>query len=151
MQCSRTEIGARIKAERQRMEWTRERMATAAGVSLASQSAYEAGTRVPDSRYLCRLAAEGVDILFLVCGYRATERSKVRWDVVATIWEQIEIWRADVGLPVLERGQREWLLARFYDLYSTRDDINVDEIRTVLDIAVYGGKLFQEAGRVKQR
>lgn len=143
MQCNTAEIGARIKSERQRIGWTRERMASAAGISKASQAAYEAGARVPDSRYLCRLAPEGVDVEFIVCGYRHSERfaSEVRWELLAAIAEQIEVWSADSGLTPLERGRRAWLMRRLYDIQAKRSAINVEEIRSVLAFVAFGSDL----------
>ncbi|NCC22595.1 MAG: XRE family transcriptional regulator [Alphaproteobacteria bacterium] len=146
MQCNTSEIGARLKSERQRMGWTREVMAAAGGVSKASQAAYEAGVRVPDSRYLCRLAPEGVDVEYLICGYRHSERfaAEVRWELLTAIAEQIEAWSKDSGLAPLERGRREWLIRRLYDIQEKRP-VNVEEIRSVLAFVAFGSEMPPQA------
>lgn len=61
-------IGARLRAERRRLKMTQEDFATACGVARRAQTAYEAGTRYPDARYLALAASLGVDIAFVVTG-----------------------------------------------------------------------------------
>jgi transcriptional regulator with XRE-family HTH domain len=62
----------RLKAERSRLRLSQAAMAEAGGVGLNSQSNYENGHRSPDAAYLERVAAIGVDVMYLLTGIRAS-------------------------------------------------------------------------------
>ncbi|MCL6619951.1 MAG: helix-turn-helix domain-containing protein [Thermomonas hydrothermalis] len=82
-------MGARLRAERERLCLTQQQMCEAGGVSVISQRHYEAGRRVPDSEYLYRVAALNVDVLFVLCGTRSVGP---RLD--ADEAELLRLWRA---------------------------------------------------------
>lgn len=63
-----TGISDRIKSERNRLGMTQTVFGSAAGVSLGTQSAYEAGRTSPDLRYMAAIAALGADVLFVLTG-----------------------------------------------------------------------------------
>ena len=63
-------IGARLKEERERLEMTQVEMAEAASVTRVSQQNYENDRRVPDAEYLGALHKLGVDILYVITGER---------------------------------------------------------------------------------
>ena len=67
---TRTEIGERLKAERERVNLTQGELARTAGVSKTTQANYEAGMRSPDAEYLLAVAGGGIDIQFVVTGQR---------------------------------------------------------------------------------
>lgn len=52
------------------MGMSQEEFGAVGGVKKVAQSNYETGKRFPDSQYLERLAAAGVDIQFVVTGFR---------------------------------------------------------------------------------
>lgn len=59
-------LGDRLKAERERLGWTRENMASFGGVSNASQRLYDGNDRVPSVIYLLQLAKAGADFNYLL-------------------------------------------------------------------------------------
>lgn len=61
-------IGARLRAERQRLGYAQADFGAAVGVSKTTQFNYEAGDRTPDARYLNRAASLGVDLTLVVTG-----------------------------------------------------------------------------------
>ncbi len=60
----------RLKEERQRLGLSAEAAAEAGGVSRATQFAYEAATRTPDTDYLFGLWKAGADVMWVVTGQR---------------------------------------------------------------------------------
>lgn len=64
-------VGARLKAERERLKLTQADMATLGGVSRRSQIRFETDERSPDAHYLGRIVLAGADLLFVVTGKRA--------------------------------------------------------------------------------
>jgi transcriptional regulator with XRE-family HTH domain len=63
-------IGERLREERVRLGFNQSDFAAIAGVAKTSQFNYEKGDRSPDADYLAAVAAEGVDILYVVIGQR---------------------------------------------------------------------------------
>lgn len=82
-------VGARLRSERERLGLTQQQMGEAGGVSVISQRHYEAGRRVPDAEYLCRVAALEVDLLFVLRGTRAIGQ-RLESDEA----ELLRLWRA---------------------------------------------------------
>lgn len=64
------EFPSRLRDERKRLGLSQEALAELGGVKLNAQSNYENGKRAPDSDYLSRVAAHGVDVPFLFTGQR---------------------------------------------------------------------------------
>lgn len=64
-------IGERLREERVRLSLSQELMGESAGVRKQAQLKYEKGERHPDAAYLERLAAIGVDVLYVLTGRRA--------------------------------------------------------------------------------
>ncbi|SDJ88749.1 XRE family transcriptional regulator [Billgrantia gudaonensis] len=61
-------LGERLRQERIRLGMSQEEFGAVGGVKKVAQSNYETGKRFPDSQYMERLAASGVDIQFVVSG-----------------------------------------------------------------------------------
>lgn len=64
-------FGERLLEERKRLGMNQEAVADRCDVTLRSQRNYEKGERHPDAAYLERLAAIGVDVLYVLTGRRA--------------------------------------------------------------------------------
>lgn len=64
------EVGRRLRAERERSGLLQQEMALVGGVTVVSQRNYESGRRAPDAEYLARIAAKGVDVLYVLTGER---------------------------------------------------------------------------------
>lgn len=65
-----TNINKRLKEERKKFAPNQSQFAKAVGVSLTTQSYYESGIRKPDSEYLAKAAAIGIDVLYVLTGIR---------------------------------------------------------------------------------
>lgn len=63
-----SDIGARIRHERERLKLSVAEFANRAGVSDRSQRNYESGERLPDAEYLCKAAFQGADCDFILFG-----------------------------------------------------------------------------------
>lgn len=63
-------IGERLKEERERLGLSQTEFAARACASKNTQYNYEKGERSPDAIYLAGVAAEGVDVLYVVTGVR---------------------------------------------------------------------------------
>jgi transcriptional regulator with XRE-family HTH domain len=64
------DFSSRLREERKRLGLSQEALAELGGVKLNAQSNYETGKRAPDSDYLARVAAHGVDVAYLFSGQR---------------------------------------------------------------------------------
>jgi transcriptional regulator with XRE-family HTH domain len=65
-----TRIGERLREERTRLRLSQSTMGSIGGVETNAQGNYESGTRSPKASYLERIAAAGVDISYVVTGFR---------------------------------------------------------------------------------
>jgi transcriptional regulator with XRE-family HTH domain len=64
-------IGARLREERERLNYSQEGFAALAESSRPTQFNYESGKRSPDSAYLAAIAAAGADVLYILTGQRS--------------------------------------------------------------------------------
>lgn len=62
------EIGARLQAERKRLDMTQDQFAAVVDVSKRTLASYESGTREAGAGLLSLAAAVGVDVLFVLTG-----------------------------------------------------------------------------------
>lgn len=69
------DIGRRLKEERDRLGLNQENFGTLGGVGRKTQFNYESGERSPDGAYLSALAQHGVDVQFILTGYRSATSS----------------------------------------------------------------------------
>jgi transcriptional regulator with XRE-family HTH domain len=68
-------IKNKLKSERLKLGLSQKNLAAIGGVSVKSQCMYENGSRFPDTRYLTRVAATGIDIQYVVTGQRLGDGS----------------------------------------------------------------------------
>lgn len=61
-------IGDRLRGERKRTALSQRAFAESGGVTEKTQVLYEKGERMPDATYLARIAAVGVDVLYILTG-----------------------------------------------------------------------------------
>ncbi|WP_423395606.1 helix-turn-helix domain-containing protein [Burkholderia sp. LMG 21824] len=61
-------VGARLRAEREKLRLTQADFGNECGVQRRAQAAYESGERSPDARYLEQAARIGVDVAFVITG-----------------------------------------------------------------------------------
>lgn len=67
------EIGARLQAERKRLDLTQEQFALVVGVSKRTVASYESGAREAGAALLSLAAEAGVDVLYVVTGSRTPQ------------------------------------------------------------------------------
>lgn len=65
-------IGERLLRERQRFGWSQMEAAAKAGVSFSAYRSYEDGRSAPNAEALQQLAAEGIDVLYIITGSEGT-------------------------------------------------------------------------------
>lgn len=66
----RSDIGGRLREERERLGLNQAELGTSGGVQKLAQLKYEKGDRAPDADYLEAVAAKGVDVLYVLTGKR---------------------------------------------------------------------------------
>ncbi len=114
-----------VKAERQRLGWTQQAMADFGGVSKSSQVGYESGARVPDMRYLQRVAKEGADAVYLLFGERSqpSDAPSFNWNAHDQILNTIETWLEErkLRLPFLKKMQLLRLFISHFELTNRID------------------------------
>ena len=70
-------VSDRLREERERLGLTQVAMAERGGVTAKTQVNYEGGRSAPDADYLGRLAALGLDVLYVVTGQRTPDKKGV--------------------------------------------------------------------------
>ena len=63
-------IGSRLRQERERLGLSQKSFGEIGGVEANAQGKYENGDRAPKADYLSRVAARGVDVLYVLTGTR---------------------------------------------------------------------------------
>ncbi len=61
----------RLKEERERFRLTQQQLADIAGVHRNAQGNYETGARKPDLSYLEKISAYGLDVNYIITGFRS--------------------------------------------------------------------------------
>lgn len=64
-------LGERLREERQRLGMNQAELGSAGGVQKQAQLKYEKGERSPDASYLEAIARAGVDVLYVLTGSRS--------------------------------------------------------------------------------
>lgn len=128
------EFNKRLRKERERLGFSQAEAALALGVSLSTQGAYEAGTRVPDYTYLARLSrVEGVDTMYVLAGVGdgKTDSGSFNWELHDQILEAIEEYEMAEGVVVPGRKKREAL--RFlYAQFLPQGQFNKEITRSLI-------------------
>jgi len=114
---------SRLREERKRLGLSQEQLAELGGVKLNAQSNYETAKRAPDSDYLARVAAHGVDVGFLFTG----KRTPVAGQAVASDESAPATGKETVMRPVTREE------AALLDNYEAADERGRAAARSVLD------------------
>ncbi|MNU87274.1 Helix-turn-helix domain protein [compost metagenome] len=87
------ELFERLKEERNRLGMSQTAFGEIGGVKVLAQRNYESGKRSPDAEYLARVAAVGVDVLYIVTGARALSQQDLEADLAryGQAWETLEM------------------------------------------------------------
>jgi transcriptional regulator with XRE-family HTH domain len=71
-------IGLRLKEEREKLEMNQTDFGAVAGVTKRAQINYESDRRSPDANYLAAIATLGVDVQYVVTGFRSPNINRVQ-------------------------------------------------------------------------
>lgn len=107
----KTEIGWRLRQERERLKLTQAQLAEAMGVGRFAVLNYEGGASVPNSVHLNLLAGRGLDIHYVVTGKRMSLLPESR-PAFARIYMALEKTVASLNLKVdsAEILKATWML-----------------------------------------
>ncbi|OQX14560.1 MAG: hypothetical protein BWK73_09195 [Thiothrix lacustris] len=75
----RKAISNRLKEERERLDMNQTALGDVGGVKKLSQINYERGSSMPSADYLAKVAAVGVDVLYVITGKRLAAGNTVSW------------------------------------------------------------------------
>ncbi|MGX9694917.1 helix-turn-helix domain-containing protein [Achromobacter anxifer] len=86
-------IGSRLREERKRLRMDQATFGEVGGVKALAQLTYESGKRSPDANYLERVAAAGVDVLYVLTGVRTLSEADLAADLkrYGDAWETLEM------------------------------------------------------------
>lgn len=86
-------IGNRLREERKRIGLDQGPFGQIGGVQTVAQSNYENGKRMPDAAYLEKVAAAGVDVLYVLTGTRSLSQADLFADLkrYGDAWETLEM------------------------------------------------------------
>lgn len=106
MDISTTDMGQRLRAERQRLGLNQAEVCTAGGVKPRAQVYYESGERSPDGVYWARMVALGMDVHYILTGERSGAAAYLSPDEdwLLHTWEALTprrraCWRELLGEP----------------------------------------------------
>lgn len=103
----RAAFAQRLIVERKRLNLTQAALAEVGGIKRTSQALYENGSRVPDADYLMRVAAVGVDVMFLFTGKHARPiETTVSVKDSVTAYQALVLYEQRASGP-LAPGERE--------------------------------------------
>ncbi len=120
-------IGDRLRDERKRLRMNQAILGAHGGVSKETQINYEKGQSMPAADYLAKVAAFGVDVLYVVTG----TKTPVRQSVIAAVSHDDEEVQGRPVIPLDERAQL--MLSN----YMASDD---EGRRTIEGTALLGAK-----------
>ncbi|MEE3507781.1 helix-turn-helix transcriptional regulator [Pseudomonas sp. 10C3] len=103
-----TQIGARLKSERIRLNLTQRRLADIGGIQANAQGKYENGDRCPRADYLAKISSVGIDVLYVITGHYTPPLNPSK----STTLSSIDDFRARVSvlsdaLEILVSDQRQ--------------------------------------------
>lgn len=87
-----TRIGERLREERNRLRLSQSALGAIGGVETNAQGNYESGSRSPKASYLHKIATAGVDINYVVTGFRTPRLIPA---------SQSEAYASDAGDPTM--------------------------------------------------
>ena len=84
-----SEIGARLRSERERLGLSQAAFGTLGGVKGNAQGNYEKGDRYPDAAYLAAISSAGVDVLYVLTGERHAGSADAMSEVEFTVLQNL--------------------------------------------------------------
>lgn len=90
------DIPTRLREERERLGLSQVEVGSFAGIDRKTQGNYESGKRSPDATYLGALAAQGVDVLYVITGRREKAAQAVTAEAAAPT-SQVQVMSSETG------------------------------------------------------
>ena len=128
-------LASRLTSERQRLQLTQAQVATATGLSTASQIGYEQGLRSPPTDYTCRLRDLGVDVHYVMYGVSSEDfaADTLDWELLGRIVVAVTSWCESRGFEMKAEKFGE-VLRLLYNEYRRRPDVQVMDVGRVLQL-----------------
>lgn len=119
-------IGTRLREERKRLGMDQPTFGGIGGVKALAQHTYESGKRSPDAAYLERVAAAGVDVLYVLTGVRALSERDLEADLdrYGKAWETLEMALEAAGRELSPAKKRKAVDALFK---ASKAEIAIDQ------------------------
>lgn len=116
-----TTPGDRLREERERIGLSQGLLAQHGGVKKLTQGSYENGKSFPNVDYLARVAAFGIDVLYVVTG----EHKPVRQHVIAVVQHDDE---EVSGRPVISLDERAQAMVQNYTATSDEGRRTIEKV-----------------------
>lgn len=87
------DIGVRLKEERERLGYSQTDFASLGGASKGSQISWEKGSAYPNAAFLSSVASAGVDVSYVLTGYRMVQKTEPFQPVVRAAIEELQAWQ----------------------------------------------------------
>lgn len=89
----RSEIGSRLREERERLGQTQADFAALGGASKRSQIEWEKGGQTPNAEFLAKVGLQGVDVQYILTGTRAMSAQVLDEELrrYGDAWETLEL------------------------------------------------------------
>ncbi|QKH37306.1 helix-turn-helix transcriptional regulator [Achromobacter pestifer] len=131
------ELFERLKEERIRLGMSQTAFGELGGVKVLAQRNYETGKRSPDASYLERLAAMGVDVLYVVTGAHALTQQDLEADLdrYGKAWETLEMALEATGREMSAAKKRKAADALFRASKEQMAPTNDQLVNLVLELA----------------
>jgi transcriptional regulator with XRE-family HTH domain len=128
-------FGERLKAERNRLRLTQETFATGANTNRASQGFYEKEQNWPTIEYLAAVSAMGVDVTYLLYGYRADQLALqiIQSEVLTDAFQLVGDLEKEFGAQLAPKTRAklfQLVLGAF--LSGRKDAKNLQEVRSII-------------------
>lgn len=129
-------FGARLKLERQRLNFSQSEFAAIGGVSKTTQIAYESGVHVPTLSYLTDIANLGVDATFVLTGKRSATFAgdALDWDLMDELSNVLEDHVSKLPRP-LSPSDKMHVLRLLYSKCSVDGVVDHQLVKTALILA----------------
>ncbi|MBU9369647.1 helix-turn-helix domain-containing protein [Burkholderia multivorans] len=150
-----TTIGERLRVERKRLGHSQTEFAELAGVHKNAQGNYEGDLRRPDADYLVKIAAAGVDVLFVLTGHRNSAELSPDEEMLITGYRSLDAkGRAGVlGMiaGMTQQGATESASTKTAKVRQNFEGANIGQHVTGDVTAPFSINMGGSAGRKKKR
>src|SRR5260370_4252303 len=116
-------IGSRLLEERERTGLSQAQICDLTGVSRKTQFSYEKSVRLPDAGYLSILAANNLDVLYIVMGKRAPRYGTVNEELLRIVFTAVETALSNVDHSVAVEKKAK-LVALVYQTASETGQVD---------------------------